>query len=187
MTCLRFWVGDMHVDGFRFDLASILGRDRNGQRAGRAAGDREHRRGRRAGRHQADRRAVGRRRAVPGGRVPVRPALERVERPVPRRRAAVLARRRRASPAALATRAVRQSSDLYQWSGRLPRHSVNFVTCHDGFTLGTWSATTSKHNEANGEGNRDGCDDNYSWNCGVEGDDRRPRGAGACAGGRRRT
>jgi glycogen operon protein len=61
------------------------------------------------------------------------------------------------------------SSDLYAWSGRLPRASINFVTCHDGFTLEDLVSYDSKHNDANGEENRDGADHNISWNCGVEG------------------
>jgi glycogen operon protein len=62
------------------------------------------------------------------------------------------------------------SSDLYQWSGRLPRHSVNFITAHDGFTLYDLVSYNQKHNDANGEQSRDGSNDNHSWNCGVEGD-----------------
>ncbi len=61
------------------------------------------------------------------------------------------------------------SSDLYQHDGRHPYASINFVTAHDGFTLADLVAYGQKHNEANGEGNRDGTDDNLSWNCGVEG------------------
>ena len=61
------------------------------------------------------------------------------------------------------------SSDLYAQSGRRPYASVNFVTAHDGFTLEDLVSYNSKHNEANGEGNRDGTDNNRSWNCGVEG------------------
>ncbi len=61
------------------------------------------------------------------------------------------------------------SSDLYEWSSRRPHASVNFVTCHDGFTLHDLVSYDHKHNEANGENNRDGADDNHSWNCGVEG------------------
>jgi isoamylase len=66
------------------------------------------------------------------------------------------------------------SSDLYATSGRRPVASINFVTCHDGFTLHDLVSYNSKHNEANGENNRDGADDNRSWNCGAEGptDDR---------------
>ena len=66
------------------------------------------------------------------------------------------------------------SSDLYEQGGRRPSASINFVTAHDGFTLADLVAYTAKRNDANGEGNRDGSDDNLSWNCGAEGptDDR---------------
>jgi len=62
------------------------------------------------------------------------------------------------------------SSDLYQDDGRHPSASVNFITCHDGFTLRDLVSYDRKHNDANGEENRDGTDDNRSWNCGVEGE-----------------
>jgi len=62
------------------------------------------------------------------------------------------------------------SSDLYQSDGRHPSASINFVTCHDGFTLRDLVSYVRKHNEANLEDNRDGSDDNRSWNCGVEGE-----------------
>jgi isoamylase len=61
------------------------------------------------------------------------------------------------------------SSDLYGSSGRRPHASVNFITAHDGFTLRDLVSYNEKHNEANGEGNRDGTDNNLSWNCGIEG------------------
>jgi len=61
------------------------------------------------------------------------------------------------------------SSDLYERSGRKPYASINFVTCHDGFSLADLVSYSEKHNEANGEENRDGASDNYSWNCGTEG------------------
>ncbi len=61
------------------------------------------------------------------------------------------------------------SSDLYQDDGRRPYASINFVTAHDGFTLNDLVSYNEKHNEANGEGNRDGADDNRAWNCGAEG------------------
>jgi glycogen operon protein len=61
------------------------------------------------------------------------------------------------------------SSDLYEWSSRRPHASINFITCHDGFTLHDLVSYSEKHNEANGEENRDGTSDNISWNCGVEG------------------
>ena len=61
------------------------------------------------------------------------------------------------------------SPDVYARSEREPEQSINFVTCHDGFTLNDLVSYNVKHNEANGEDNRDGTDDNRSWNCGVEG------------------
>src|SRR5208282_6853222 len=68
----------------------------------------------------------------------------------------------------LATR-LAGSSDLYQDDGRKPYASINFITCHDGFTLSDLVSFNDKHNEANGEENRDGLNDNRSWNCGIEG------------------
>ena len=61
------------------------------------------------------------------------------------------------------------SSDLYEWSSRRPHASINFITAHDGFSLHDLVSYDQKHNEANGEDNRDGASDNLSWNCGVEG------------------
>ena len=61
------------------------------------------------------------------------------------------------------------SADLYGDDGRTPYNSINFITCHDGFTLNDLFSYGTKHNEANGEGNRDGTNENFSWNCGVEG------------------
>lgn len=61
------------------------------------------------------------------------------------------------------------SSDLYEWSGRRPHASINFITCHDGFTLRDLVSYNEKHNEANGENNNDGANEDDSWNCGVEG------------------
>jgi glycogen operon protein len=61
------------------------------------------------------------------------------------------------------------SSDLYQSDGRKPYASINFITCHDGFTLHDLVSYNDKHNEANGENNQDGANDNNSWNCGAEG------------------
>ena len=108
---------------------------------------------------------------------PVPAAVRRVERPLPRRRAHVLAARRRparrtASPAtACASWRTRLagSQDLFGARDRGPIASVNYVAAHDGFTLADTTAYDHKHNGANGEGNRDGHDDNRSWNHGVEG------------------
>ena len=74
----------------------------------------------------------------------------------------------------LATR-LAGSSDLYQPGGRQPYHSINFITSHDGFTLNDLVSYVQKHNEANGEGNRDGDNNNYSANYGVEGPTKRAR------------
>ena len=68
----------------------------------------------------------------------------------------------------IATR-ISGSQDMYEGDGRGPANSVNFITAHDGFTLADLVAYNTKHNDANGEGNRDGVDDNLSWNCGAEG------------------
>ncbi|GFH19984.1 Aamy domain-containing protein [Haematococcus lacustris] len=69
---------------------------------------------------------------------------------------------------ALATR-LAGSADLYHNHNRKPFHSINFITAHDGFSLYDLVSYNGKHNEANGEGNRDGTNDNFSWNCGAEG------------------
>ena len=61
------------------------------------------------------------------------------------------------------------SPDIYGRAQREPEQSINFVTCHDGFTLNDLVSYSVKHNEANGENNRDGADANLSWNCGMEG------------------
>ena len=163
---LRYWVEEMHVDGFRFDLASILARDSSGQpmpnppvlwdiesdpvlagtkliaEAWDAAGLYQ------VGSFVGD-------------------SLEGVERPVPRRCPRLLPRRPRLG-GALADRLV-GSPEIYGHKEREAEQSVNFVTCHDGFTLNDLVSYNEKHNEANGEDNRDGANDNRSWNCGVEG------------------
>ena len=165
---LRYWVTEMHVDGFRFDLASILSRDSIRPPAAEPAGAVGHRVGPGAGRHQADRRGVGRGRAL-SGRQFRRRRVEGVERPVPRRRPRLLPRRTRLGRAGSPTGCI-GSHEVYGHKGREAEQSVNFVTCHDGFTpQRPRLRTTQKHNEANGEENRDGANDNKSWNCGVEG------------------
>jgi glycogen operon protein len=172
MTCLRYWVGDMHVDGFRFDLASILGRDRRGNvmveppviesitedgvlaDAKLIAEPWDA-----AGLYQVGRFPFGRRWSEWNGKY--RDDVRQFWKGDPGMTSAVANR-------------ICGSSDLYQWSGRLPRHSVNFVTAHDGFTLNDLVSYNHKRNEANGEGNRDGESNNHSWNCGVEGETRDP-------------
>jgi glycogen operon protein len=168
MTCLRYWVGDMHVDGFRFDLASILGRDHRGNvlveppviesitEDGVLADTKLIAEPWDAGGlYQVGRFPFGRRWSEWNGKY--RDDVRRFWKGDP------------GFSGTLASR-ICGSSDVYQWSGRLPRHSVNFVTCHDGFTLRDLVSYNEKHNAANGEGNRDGENNNHSWNCGHEGD-----------------
>ena len=167
MESLRYWVTEFHIDGFRFDLASILGRGQDGEPLANAplleriaaepvlantkliaeAWDA-------AGLYQvgtfpnwgrwAEWNGMFRddvRRFVKGdpGMVPV-----------------------------LATR-MAGNADLYQGGGRAPYHSVNFVTSHDGFTLADLVSYQDKHNCSNGQNDKDGNPENLSWNCGVEG------------------
>ena len=164
---LRYWVSEMHVDGFRFDLASILSRDSTGQRAAEPAGAVGHRDRPGARRNEADRRGVGCSRVVPGGQLssgtPGRngtaasATTAATSSAVPPVRCGRFADRLLGSP------------EVYGHKGREAEQSVNFVTCHDGFTLNDLVSYERKHNEANGENNRDGADDNRSWNCGTEG------------------
>jgi glycogen operon protein len=167
LTCLRYWVADMHVDGLRFDLASVFGRDYEGNVlveppiVEEIAEDSVLRDTKliaepwdAAGLYQVGRFPYGRRWSEWNSRY--RDDVRRFW------------RGDAGSVGALASRLC-GSADLYEPSGRLPRHSVNFITCHDGFTLWDLVSYDRKHNEANGEANRDGLDENVSWNCGVEG------------------
>jgi isoamylase len=166
VECLEFWVRDMHVDGFRFDEAAVLTRGTRGEvleeppavwqvelsdiladtkiiaEAWDAAGAYE------VGRYP------GYRWAEWNGKF--RDTMRRFV---------------RSEPGLIGDVADRLggSADLYQWRGHKPINSVNFITCHDGFTMADLVSYDGKHNDANGEGNRDGNDDNVSWNCGVEG------------------
>ena len=176
MDSLRYWVTEMHVDGFRFDLASAPGPGvPRGRPAGRVLRPGQPGPGGQPG--QADRRAVGRRRGrLPGRRVPA--AVDGVERQVPRHGARLLARRA-GQPRRVRRRGSPARSDLYEADSRRPIASINFVTAHDGFTLNDLVSYNDKHNEANGEDNRDGESHNRSWNHGVGGPDRRRRDRGA--------
>ncbi|HEY3734981.1 MAG TPA: glycogen debranching protein GlgX [Streptosporangiaceae bacterium] len=166
MDSLRYWVLDMHVDGFRFDLAAALARQF----------------------HEVDRLSaffdliqqdpvvsqvkliaepwdVGEGGYQVGHFPPLWSEWNGHYRDTVRDFW-------RGEPATLGEFATRLtgSSDLYQADSRHPSASVNFVTAHDGFTLRDLVSYNGKHNEGNGEGNRDGSDDNRSWNCGAEGD-----------------
>ena len=173
MQCLRFWVGDMHVDGLRFDLASIFGRNQKGEVLHEppvieAISEDGVLRGTKliaepwdaAGLYQLGGFPFGARWSEWNGRY--RDDVRRFWRGDPK------------TIGGLCTR-LTGSSDLYQWNQRLPRHSVNYVTCHDGFTLWDLVSYNTKHNEANGENNRDGWDENLSWNCGIEGETNDPQ------------
>ena len=165
MDSLRYWVTEMHVDGFRFDLASTLARefydvDRLSTFFELVQQDPVGQPG------EADRRAVGHRpRRLPGRQLPA--AVDRVERQVPRHRPRLLARRAARSASSPPASPARPTSTSTPAAGRSP--SINFVTAHDGFTLRDLVSYNEKHNEANGEDNNDGESHNRSWNYGVEG------------------
>jgi isoamylase len=164
--CLLYWVRETHVDGFRFDEGSILSRGEDGMPAVHPplvwiieldedladtkliaeAWDA-------AGLYQ-----IGH---FPGDRWSewngcYRDDVRRFVRGDPGLVGAVASR-------------LGGSADIYQQRGGSPLNSINFVTCHDGFTLNDLVSFNQKHNEANGEDNRDGINDNFSWNCGEEG------------------
>ena len=165
MDSLRYWVDEMHVDGFRFDLAPALAREDRGYR----------------------------RDAALFKAIQQDPVLSRVKMIAEPwdvglggyqlgnfppgwsewngKYRDVVRRFWKGDMGVLPEFASRLagSSDLFEHQGRRPRASVNFVTCHDGFTLNDLVSYNHKHNEANHEGNRDGADDNASWNCGAEG------------------
>jgi glycogen operon protein len=165
VNCLRHWVADYHIDGFRFDLASILGRDQNGAPLSNPPLLEE----------LAADPVLGKTKLIAeawdaGGLYQVGsfPAYGRWAEWNGRYRDCVrkFLKGDFGQVGEMATRLV-GSPDLYYNRG--PSASVNFITCHDGFTLADMVSYNDKHNEANGEENRDGANDNYSWNCGVEG------------------
>ncbi len=165
MDSLRYWVEVMHVDGFRFDLASVLGRTADGSfRSSAAFFDA-------ASQDPVLNRAIlvaepwdiG---TYQVGQFPVdwsewngkfRDTMRRFGKGDSGQLAEVGWR-------------FTGSADLYGEDGRSAYNSINFITCHDGFTLSDLVSYNDKHNEANGENNQDGAGDNHSWNCGVEGD-----------------
>jgi len=167
LDCLRYWAADYHVDGFRFDLASILGRDQNGApmhspplletlafdpilgkcKLIAEAWDA-------GGLYQVGSFPSWGRWAEWNGKF--RDDVRRFLKGDPGL-AGAMAQRLQGSP------------DLYQWQKRGTRASINFVTAHDGFTMMDLVSYNEKHNEANGENNTDGANDNNSWNCGGEG------------------
>jgi isoamylase len=163
---LRYWLTEMHVDGFRFDLAATLARehgefDRLAAFFGIIAQDPVISQAKLI----AEPWDVGQPDSYEVGRFPAPwsewngPYRDTVR---------DFWRGRDATLPDFATR-IAGSADLYGTAGRRPGASINFVTAHDGFTLRDLVSYDRKHNDANGEANRDGTDDNRSWNCGVEG------------------
>ncbi len=165
MDSLRYWVLEMHVDGFRFDLASALARGFHEVERLSAFFDLIH---------QDPVVSQVKLIAEPwdvgegGYQVGNFPVLWTEWNGRYRDTIRDFWRGARTGVADLAYR-LTGSSDLYQSDGRRPYASINFVTAHDGFALHDLVSYEHKRNQANGEGNRDGSDDNRSWNCGVEG------------------
>jgi len=165
MDSLRYWVLEMHVDGFRFDLATALARDGTG-----------------VNKFHAFFKIIRQDPVLSQVKLIAEPwdvgdgGYQVGNFPVPwsewngKYRDAVRSfwRGDEGHLGEIAYR-LTGSPDLYQHDGRCPYASVNFVTAHDGFTLNDLVSYDEKHNEANGDGNRDGDDNNQSWNCGVEG------------------
>ena len=167
LDCLRYWASEYHIDGFRFDLASILGRDPWGAPLSNPplleslafdpilssckliaeAWDA-------GGLYQVGTFPAFGRWSEWNGKY--RDTARRYLKGDPDQ-VGEMAQRIQGSP------------DLYKSNGRSPATSINFITCHDGFTLADLVSFNGKHNEANGENNCDGGDDNHSWNCGAEG------------------
>jgi isoamylase len=162
---LRYWAGEMHIDGFRFDLATTLAREGGEYSQGSAFFDTILQDPQLAGvKLIAEPWDVG-----PGGYQlgnfpPSWAEWNAQYRDVVRR----FWKGDGGLVADMASR-VAGSSDIFGYRGRRPWASINFITAHDGFTLHDLVSYNEKHNEANGEGNRDGHDANFSWNCGVEG------------------
>jgi isoamylase len=165
MDALRYWVEEMHVDGFRFDLAAALGR-----------GDSDF------DPHGSFLEAIGQDPVMAGVKLIAEPwdtgwgGYDLGQFPAGwsewngkfRDTVRDFWRAEEGALPGLATR-ISGSRDLFGHGGRRPTASVNIVTVHDGFTLADLVSYNTKHNEANGENNHDGTDDNRSWNCGVEG------------------
>ncbi len=166
MDSLRYWVSEMHVDGFRFDLATTLARERGDfERLAAFFGVVAQDPVISQVKLIAEPWDVGQPDSYSVGRFP---ALWREWNGPYRDTVRDFWRGSDGVLPDFATR-VAGSSDLYGATRSRPSASINFITAHDGFTLRDLVSHDRKHNEANGEGNRDGTDDNRSWNCGIEG------------------
>ena len=165
MDSLRYWVNDMHVDGFRFDLASTLARELYDVDRLGAFFDIIH---------QDPILSQVKLIAEPwdvgegGYQVGNFPVLWSEWNGIYRDNVRRFWKGDGGLLPEFSTR-LTGSSDLYKGDGRKPYASINFITCHDGFTLHDFVSYNDKHNEANAEDNQDGTNDNRSWNCGVEG------------------
>lgn len=166
LDSLRYWVGEMHIDGFRFDLAPTLSRTHQGLDR-RFTLFREIQQDPMLSKVKliAEPWDIGED-GYQVGRFPV-PWSEWNDQFRDNVRDFWIKRGIRVHDLALR---LTGSPNLYETHGQLPQASINFVTCHDGFTLHDLVAYNQKHNLDNQEENRDGLDDNHSWNCGVEGD-----------------
>ncbi|MBW2108501.1 MAG: glycogen-debranching protein, partial [Deltaproteobacteria bacterium] len=164
IACLRYWVTEMHVDGFRFDLAMVLGRNEKGQWLDEPslvhAIEQDP--------VLADTKIIAEPWDAAGYRLGGFPGRWAEWNGFFRDDVRRFIRGDAGMVPALATR-IAGSSDLFQGNGRCPWNSINYITCHDGFTLYDLVSYEDKHNEENGEENRDGPSANYSANCGAEG------------------
>jgi isoamylase len=165
MDSLRYWVREMHVDGFRFDLACTLGREVNGFDRGSSFFDII-----RQDPVLSQVKLIAEPWDVGPGGYQVGNFPEPFAEWNGKYRDCVRAywKGDKGMIGEFAAR-LTGSSDLFQWDNRPPSSSINFVTAHDGFTLFDLVSYNEKHNEANGEGNRDGDSHNRSWNSGAEG------------------
>lgn len=167
LHCLEYWVERLGVDGFRFDLASVFTRGDNGLPLANPPLPWAIESSRTLSRVPVIAEAWD---AAGLYHVGAFPGMAWSE--WNGRYRDVMRRFVRGDPGLVGEAAARiaGSADLYAHEGRKPANSINFITCHDGFTLCDLVSHNSKHNEANGEDNRDGNNDNLSWNCGVEGE-----------------
>ncbi|MFW6366956.1 MAG: glycogen debranching protein GlgX, partial [Spirochaetota bacterium] len=165
LDCLRYWVIEMHVDGFRFDLASILGRSTNGEILSNPPLIERIESDPILSKTKIIAEAWDAAGAYQVGQFPGRWAEWNGRYRDDVRR---FWRGDDGMAGAFATR-IAGSSDLYTNNGRSPLSSINFITSHDGFTLNDLVSFSAKHNYENGEDNRDGDNNNFSYNYGVEG------------------
>ena len=166
LDCLRYWAAEYHIDGFRFDLAAILGRDPWGAPLANPP----------LLESLAFDPILAKCKLIAeawdaGGLYQVGsfPAYGRWAEWNGKYRDGIRKFLKGDGNVGDVAQRLQGSPDLYAWSGRAPATSINFITAHDGFTLMDMVSYDGKHNDANGENNNDGTNDNDSWNCGWEG------------------